>query len=253
MQHDRLGSLLILTEDSGRDGHETIVHVVKRMLKLIEPSLRTNRLGIEPRDDAAQRCVNGTRWKSVDPKFKADFTVVLRSIATKLGREDGFVFFHIDGDRTWKRRSSNENEGKFQKLVVEKIRALLRQKDPAARPETIEDKLGRLHLLMPFYSIESWLYQNTDVAIRVAREKYRSRDVETFERWKQDRTLLDDVEKPKEVVCLASFHNLTLAETGYPAQEVADAQRSYSTCIAALEKSEALRAFLRRTAAHEGA
>ena len=84
MATDRLGSLLIITEDSGAEGHATIVAVVKRMLQLIRAT-------------------------------------ALRTIATKLGRKDGFVLFHIDGDQTWTERRSSENVELFRKRVIEPI------------------------------------------------------------------------------------------------------------------------------------
>jgi hypothetical protein len=101
---------------------------------------------------------------------------------------------------------------------------------------------------MPFYSIEAWLFQHTTVAIRLCREKYQSHDVGVFETWRQDRAALDDVEKPKEAVCLKSVHNLELAGSGYPAQEVFDAGRSYRECVLRLQTSTELKALLDATA-----
>jgi hypothetical protein len=250
MAGDRLGSLLVLTEDSAGDGHATIVAVVKRMLQLVVPDYQTHRIGFEPKDEAAQRAVQGTGWKNANPK--PEMVTALRTIATKLGRDDGFVLFHIDGDRTWAERASSENEAKFQPMVVDRVRRILRGR-PGSTAADAEERLRRLLLVMPFYSIEAWLFQHTAVAIRVCREKYQGRDVGRFEAWRQDRTKLDDETKPKETVCLKSAHNLECAGAGYPAQEVFDAGRSYAACVLRLQQCAELTALLDATAGRAGA
>ena len=245
--NERLGSLLVLTEDSGRDAHATVVAVLKRMLRLVVADYQTHRLGFEPRDEAAQRGLRGSRWKSTETRDQADVTTLLRSIATKLGRDDGFVFFHIDGDRPWAERATSENRAKFESIVRSRVHQLLCQTlripaDEAGR------RMRRLFVVLPFYSIESWLYQHTDVGVRLCREHHEGRDVEVFEGWRLDRAALDDVVKPKQRVCLRADHNLALTGPGYPAEAVDDAGRSYSATVATLRASDALTQLLDATA-----
>jgi hypothetical protein len=247
MSAARLGSLLVLTEDGAPTAHATVVTVVKRMLQLLVPDYQTHRIGFEPKDERAQRAVQGTGWKDETPKHYAELNLALRTIATKLGREDGFVLFHIDGDRTWSRRASSENAAKFEAIVVARVRQLLRGR-PGGTPEDAEARLRRLFPVVPFYSIEAWLFQHTEVAVRLCREKYNGRDVDTFEAWKRDRTALDEVEKPKETVCLASAHNLECAGSGYPAREVFGAGRSYAACVERLRACVELNDLLDATA-----
>jgi len=241
-----LGSLLIITEDSGADGHATIVAVIKRMLQLVVPDYQTHRLGFEPKDAQAQRALQGTGWKSKDPKTQADRVTALRTIATKLGRKEGFVLFHIDGDRTWTERSSSENVGLFKARVIELVRKLLLQSGRSAQEAEI--RLLRLLPIVPFYSIEAWLFQHTEVAIRLCRERYQGRDMARFEAWRQDRAALDDIEQPKDAVCLRSSHNLECAGPGYPAQAVFEAGRSYTECVLRLQGCAELEALLYATA-----
>jgi hypothetical protein len=242
-----LGSLLILTEDGAPTAHATVVAVVKRMLQLLVPDCQTHRIGFEPRDEPAQRAVQGTGWKDETPRRHADLSLALRTIATKLGREDGFVLFHVDGDRRWKHRASSENAAKFETIVVARVRQLLRTR-AGSTPEDAEARLGRLFAVVPFYSIEAWLFQHTEVAVRLCREKYQGRDVGTFEGWRRDRTALDEVEKPKEAVCLGSAHNLACAGSGYPAREVLEAGRSYAACVERLRACVDLTDLLEATA-----
>jgi hypothetical protein len=243
----KLGSLLILTEDGAATGHATIVEVVKRMLRLIVPDYQTHRLGFEPKDEQAQRAVQGTRWKNETPKHYAELNLALRTIATKLGRADGFVLFHIDGDRRWSDRASSENQPKFDTIVVDRVRKLLRGR-PGTTPEDAEIRLRRLLPILPFYSIEAWLFQHTEVAVGLCRDKYQGRDVDKFEAWRQDRTALDDEDKPKEAVCFGSAHNLECAGSGYPAQDVFDSGRSYADCVVRLLECAELTALLEATA-----
>ena len=247
-----LGSLLVITEDSGADGHETIVRVVKRMLRLIVPDCQTHRLGFDPKDPQAQRALQGTGWKSNDPKSHADRATALRTIATKLGRKDGFVLFHIDGDRTWAERNSSENVELFAKRVIEPVQQILKGAKSAA--QDAETSLRHLFPVVPFYSIESWLYQHTEVAIRLCRGNYQGRDIAKFKKWSQTRIALDDIAQPKgsktsePVVCLTDRHNLECAGPGYPAKAVFDADRSYAACVRRLQACEELCALLDATA-----
>jgi len=241
----RLGSLLVLTEDSGRDGHATIVAIVKRMLQLVVPDYQTHRLGFEPKNEDAQRAVRGTGWKR-DPQ-PDDVRLALRTIATALGRDDGYVLFHVDGDRPWRDRALSENRQKFDVRVRARVGQALMNRRPKPTKEDTEARLQRLFLLMPFYSVEAWLYQHTAVAVRICHEKYDARDIDTFERWQRDRAALDDVEKPKESVCLAATHNLECAGPGYPAEDVLAAGRSYADCVAQLRANDELRALLEKT------
>lgn len=245
---ERLGSLLVLTEDSGRDAHATVVAVLKRMLRLVVDDCQTHRVGFEPRDEAAQRALRGPRWKSTEPRDQADVTTLLRTIATKLGRDDGFVFFHVDGDRTWAERAASENRAEFESIVRLRVQQLLVQLRRISVDEA-ERRLRRLFVVVPFYSIEAWLYQHTEVAVRLCQQHHQGSDVEVFEGWRDDRAALDEVLKPKEAVCLRADHNLALAGAGYPAPAVCDAGRSYAATVEALRACEELVKILDATAA----
>lgn len=247
MTREKVGSLLVLTEDGAPTAHATIVAVVKRMLQLVDPAYQTHRIGFEPKDEQAQKAIQGSRWKDDSPRHHAERTLALRTIATKLAREDGFVFFHIDGDRAWPKRATSENAAKFETMVVARVRQILQR--PGTKSEDIDRRLGRLFPVIPFYSIEAWLFQHTVLGIRLCREHHDGSHVALFEAWAKDRTKLDDVERPKEQVCLKSAHNKDCAGAGFPAQEVFDAGRSYAACVERLRASGELVALLAATTA----
>lgn len=101
--------------------------------------------------------------------------------------------------------------------------------------------------MMPYYTIEAWLYQNTDVAIRLCQERYQGRDVQKFQEWQRDRARLDEEKKEGLAVCLEKRHNLDLASSGYPAHEVHGAHASFHAVVEALRASAPLRAALSET------
>src|SRR5262249_8721635 len=100
-------SILVLTEDSASDGHETITALAKKMLDQVVPGCRTNRIEFEPQNAVAKRAMHGNLWKSRSPRDRQKLVDLRQTIATKLVEGKlvdgeavpGFVFFHVDGDR----------------------------------------------------------------------------------------------------------------------------------------------------------
>ncbi|MFY0581832.1 hypothetical protein ACN28S_52940 [Cystobacter fuscus] len=183
---------------------------------------------------------------------------LIRTLATQVLLEDGWVLFHFDGDRPWGTRDSSENVAKFQTLVWASVRELVvlkfaEQRD-GSTPQALEARarvrMTRLKTVVPFYSIEAWLFQNTHEAIRISQESYSGRDVEQFQAWAQDRTTLDEVLKPKEAVSLGAAHNLDLASNGFPTREVHAAGKSFAAVVDALKQDGELRDALARTYTH---
>lgn len=139
----------------------------------------------------------------------------------------------------------------FNQIIVEGVRRRIHMSFPNLSQSELDEKLSRLFPIVPFYCIESWLFQNTDVAVRISRDKYQGRDIEQFVAWRKDRSALDEVDRPKEAVCLKAKHNLELAQGDYPARDVYDAGRSYTTCVDQLSECGALKALLNATASSE--
>jgi len=220
--------MLVLTEDSGRDGHATVLALVTKMFRLLDASCETHRIAFEPRNEQAQRAVRGPRWKSTDARDAADLTTLWATIATRLAT-GGFVSFHVDGDRRWSERASSEHAAKFDAIVRTRVRNVLRAK--RVSPAEVDALMGRLFAVMPYYSIESWLFQNTRTAIELCRAHHDGRDVERLEAWALDRTSFDEIEKPKETLCLRDQHNLALARNAYPADEVYGAGCSFAEAV----------------------
>lgn len=228
-------SILVLTEDSGQDGFATMQAVVVQILRHVAPKARLDCIDIEPTEDVnALRSMRGNRWmdeKTSDSHYHR--TTLIQSIATKLG-EGGFVVFHCDGDTTWKKRKESTKKVKFGKLMEPGIRARLRDRAKLT-PKAIEAAMKRLLIVLPHYSIESWLYQNTEEAIRICHAQYAGKDVGQFESWTVDRRQLDEVLKPKEAVCLKDKHNHRLATTNFPFDIAIATGKSLKQAVAQFE------------------
>jgi hypothetical protein len=232
-------SILVLTEDSGKHGLEVAQALVKKMLRVIDSGCDTRPacMSFEPGNDDARKVVSANGWES--RKRHHERVTLVRSIATKICEANGFVFFHFDGDQAWSRRSSATRPGRFDRLIMDKVRILLLQGDQRRAPMPageVEERLGRLRALVPFYSIEAWLYQNTKVAIRLCHEHHGGRDVDTFKRWQGQPHEIDELEKPKDVVCLADKHNRELATTAYPIQAACAAGTSLANVVHSLRQ-----------------
>jgi hypothetical protein len=209
-------SILVLTEDSGRDGFATLRSLVLTIIQKIAPNAQLDLVEIAPtEDDNVLRSMRGNRWMDEKTSESHHYrTTLIQSIATTLG-EGGFVIFHCDGDTSWKKRKESTKRSKFGRLIEPGIRARLCDAVKLT-PTKIEAAMKRVLIVVPHYSIESWLYQNTEEAIRICHTQYAGKDVAQFESWAADRKQLDEVLKPKEAVCLKDKHNHVLATTNFP-------------------------------------
>ena len=241
---------MVLTEDGGKDAYDTIRVLAKEMLKLLVPAMRTDRIGFKPlEDENARRAVQANLWKSTRPEDRRSIVLLIRTIITELLKPDGFVLYHIDGDQPWSQRMSSDNVRQFHERMLAPIREGLREAlKKENHPEGEHTKrLTRLRLLVPFYSIEAWLYQNTREAVRLCEEEGCKQCRPKLKAWAQARASLDEVPRPKEVLCLRDRYNAHLASTGFPANEVYEADASFAHVVAELLDCTALTDALERT------
>lgn len=248
-------SLLLLTEDSGPHAFDTLKGLAKELLKQVDASVRTDRITYEPvRDEQALRALQANIWKSKKGKDRQKQVELARTLATQVMLPEGWAFFHFDGDRRWEARDTSENVEKF-RTFAGSIRLLLLQTlgarrvgAPAKELEAEADaRMTRLKTVVPFYSIEAWLFQNTPEATRLCHAHFNGRDAERFLAWAEDRSQLDELLKPKEEVCLGSTHNRDLACHSFPTREVLAAGKSFAATVDSLREDAALRAALAET------
>ena len=243
-------SILVLTEDSGKQGQPTVEALTRCILRRIDGACNLAKAQLEPlADESLEAVVHANLWKSTRDEHRATRIALHRHIAAALVQKarPAFVVFHVDGDRPWGDRATSENLAKFRDLIEKPVwrlieRRVQKQSDEERTRITAEAR-SRLFLLMPFYSIEAWLYQNTREALRILHERHGGSHRFQFEEWSRDRRLLDEVIKPKraDVSPLEGFYNLELASTGFPTEEVEGAGKSFAENLARMRASEPLR------------
>lgn len=267
-------SILVLSEDSSPRAHEVMSRLATHAFRLVDAAVWAHRIRFEPASDDARRAMRANMWRSTNSRDHQRQVALRRSIATKLCEHNGFVIFHFDGDAIWTKRDTCLTKAQFQRLIVDQVRLLvaanispprnaaqrrrrpLPKRSPADVPEeanadgaaaALDKVMHRLFCFVPFYSIESWLYQHTRKARELCGKHHASRCAATFDSWEADRGVLDEVDKPKDCCCLGAEHNLDLASDGYPACETYDAGKSFFAAVEELRRSDALAAALAAT------
>ena len=245
-------SIVILTEDSGKDGRATVEALVRRMLHVVVPGFGSHRVHFIPRDAREEEAMRGNVWKTdgKNPQEHERRVRLLRYIARKLSLSNTFVLFHIDGDRPWGERHTSENTAKFERLVRMALPQVVdrgRANGPRtkARAQASADPPPLLHLehlllICPFRSIEAWLYQNLPAAIDLCSREHRGAHVTELQAWEERRGEFDELPAPAETVCLGKAFNLELATRGFPAHEAYKVNKSFTGSVDRLQSCRAL-------------
>lgn len=219
-------AVVVLSEDSGKDAEGTIEALAKKAFRLIDGACQTQRIDFPQTDDEPMRlAVKGNRWRSTAPAALQSLIDLRRTLASLL-LEGYFVIFHFDGDTAWTRRKTAVTPEQFQARIAAPVGRLV-----ASQPEA----LTRLIPMVPHYSIESWLYQNTPVARRCCGRRHRcTATLRLLEGWEADPAALDEVERPKDKTCLKDLHNHELATLAYPIERAYAAGKSLTAWVNAL-------------------
>lgn len=162
-------------------------------------------------------------------------------IATRLSREHGFVVWHIDADVPYRNHGEFDKESLFNDRIRQPIRALLRWQGQSS--EEIEQHLDKLLLLVPYYNIEAWCFQNTERAVQYCPGDPRCRkNCRTkLATWSTDRGQLDEVSKPQDELCFESKYNAELAsDEKYPLVQVLEAEKSLRDALNTLRACQPL-------------
>lgn len=235
-------TVVVLTEDTAKDAHATMESILRATLRLLAPGARLDLVRFEPAQEHAHRAVRANHWKSAKAEHHRAKIDLLNTIATDVLRSNCVVTFHFDGDRPWACRDDAENVEKFRSVVVHGVRQrLVAHQLPEER---IERALRRLVAVVPFYTLEAWLYQNAKRATELCHTHHRGEHVDRYAEWERDREQLDEIERPWSVACLGKDHNVDLAQNGFPASLVASVGKSYASAVAALRANTDMMAVL---------
>jgi hypothetical protein len=245
-------SMLILTEDSHPRAFQTIRLLAPKLLRLVHPDTATHRILFEPGKNT-KGSTRANRWKSKNPQDHALRADLLQELATKVLEDDvpGYVLFHIDGDRPWSQHESSENVQKFDafvQLLGPTVEGALKRRGLPAAEADVQARLRRICRVTPFYSIEAWLYQNTK-RVRELCQQRCGKHLELIGGWERDRLLLDELERPKKLVCIQNDENHDLANsfTHQLAGELYLLGQSFHHTVELLQSCPGLQAVLRAT------
>jgi hypothetical protein len=244
-------SIVILTEDSGKDGRATVEALARRMFDLVVPDFQSHRIQFVPRDPPEEEAMRGNIWKTdgKNPVEHARRVRLRRYIVRWLSLPNSFILFHIDGDRPWKERHTSENAEKFQKFRVTLPQVADRGRANNPRPRVggaahnesaPELHLENLLLICPFRSIEAWLYQNVRVALDICSREHKGAHVAKLQEWEEQRAELDELPAPEKALCLGKVFNLELATRDFPARLADDVKKSFTDSVGRLRGCAAL-------------
>lgn len=230
-------SVMVLTEDSGDDAHAVVAAIATKVLFLIEPGLDDRRLSFRRPTDRARAGIRFNSFKSRKPRDNGKKVELAQAIADHLlgGGGRAAVFVHIDADRRWSERTGEQlcdSVQIFHEEILRRVRVLLQERGQG-------EKIEHLALLVPFWSIESWLFQNTEEALRICAESRPRHDRATayFERWRTHPHELEEHERPKDTVSFGAKYNQRLAENRFPAKRLRQLGLSFAHAVDRAEHS----------------
>ncbi len=241
--------LFIFTEDSGTNRYQVTGEVIRQSCALICPGALRDKITIHCPENA--KAFHGTQWKA--PRNPAG-PQLLRTIAN-LVAQNKFVFCHVDGDRVWAQAATSENQAKIREFIL-KIRQILQappaasprgKKGPAA-PATAVVLEHYLFSVVPFYSIEAWLYHPSP-ATEALIEQLGIDWYDALRSWTEDPGKLDEIEKPKDLSPgPQDKYALELAQglRGQTLERMVAANKSYAAFVRQLQNSPPLRAALQK-------
>lgn len=241
-------NILLLSEDGSKHARPTLEALVPKMLRLVDGQYRDDALRFEPPDEATVAIARGNQWKSKNPRHHSEIVALRRTLATKLTEQPpGFVLFHIDGDHRWSEGPHCENDAQFEEIIAVKVRELVAKTNSKWTSDELNRCMSRLIVLVPFYSIEAWLYQNIKHARELCNRHHGGRHFQQFDEWERDRAAIDEIVKPKEEGCLKSNFNRDLAENEFPHKKAHAAGASFRAAVEALRACQDLCDALRDT------
>lgn len=233
--------ILLLTEDSGANGFDTVKEIVRHSLLHCNPSTQTHLITYTPANDSAKQALRANNWKNKTHRNTVD---LLREMATHVAKDVGPIIFHYDGDTAWDQRSESANTQKFQEIILSRL-CLFLQSMPNKHgskysSEDAEELVKNVIQMVPFYSIEAWLFHNQEQLKSIYREIYTGQNTEqdqkTLQHWQDKPTILGNTDQPKEQLSIRDEYNLQLAKHNFPADLLYGLNQSYTVFVTDLSE-----------------
>lgn len=214
----------IITEDNSKDALEVYTNLFKSILKNCTEGFDSRQVKIPDNESFSFADVaGGNNWRQKRPRDKGlSFRIkeFKREIASYLMNKNSFILWHFDGDMKWsgsKNGTKCQTFQQFQKFI-----------DPILeKTDTPDITKDRFLLLIPFYSIEAWLYQNKAVLKTIS----RTDDIQ-----KISPEELDEIEKIKEKFTIKAKYNRDLSKQ-YPFNAVFKLGKSFYQSVLTIQNN----------------
>lgn len=235
--------ILVLTEDHYPEPLRGLVRV---MLRLVQPNLDATRIDVEGDHPQAQEAAQANLAKSRRGAGHQRRVAIAKAIATAVFTPSNFVFYHVDADQCFSdpRESQPENVAFFESILTTVRQHLEALKQMHKDERSVDEMIDRVCLLLPYYSLEAWLFQNTRMGRELCHKHHRAQHAQTFDEWERDRGMLDELENPKEASCLKPSHYRDLAIREYPGRTVYAIGKSFAQTVERLSACRPLRSSL---------
>lgn len=229
-------SIALLTEDRSEATWRGLKAILEKLLRRFDER-GAPIMEVVPVDPQFRPILTANRWRSRNVRDEQQKRELWRYIARKIAEPGGFVVFHYDGDTPWSQRGHSSGTALFERELRVRVEQVLNTSQSKLSTSDIQSRMRRLIPCVPFYSVEAWTYQATDAAVRLCHQHHRGLHAELFRAWASDRSLLDDVLRPKEATCLRDDHNDQLGRQ-VPVAEVVNVGQSLTAFVWALHSSE---------------
>ena len=222
--------LIVLSEDTGKDGAKTIQVVLRKLLHQFAPAapLYNERGDRHEWVDASKDSTLATGakdWKSsttrdvkTDMRRRALFTALTTELLSHIAHDGPgtFVFLHFDGDAPWSKHPKCIDCARFEAFVSElqrHVTARAAKRHPGADlDDVVRRAMSRLIPVQPHWSIEAWLYGGSDAARELCETRHRAEHCGDDAFWSVSREDLEARAYPKKHCCLTDEFNLELAQ-----------------------------------------
>lgn len=228
MVDDRV-KVLIVTEDTGTESFEVLKNLINSILKNIVEDYQSQLIEFKPVEKCYLPVCSGNRWKQEkphkDPKLAREITAFKKYIVQHTMKSSAFIFWHIDGDMMWAQFARGKecaNRKSLDTFIEKVLKGMtIHQRDKV--PPTPE---GCFLKLLPFYSIEAWLYQNSQALQKITEN---TGDIQAT-----DASVFDDILKVKEAFKIKAKYNLQLSQS-FPFQKVYELGKSFHHTVEELK------------------
>ncbi|MDD4974426.1 MAG: hypothetical protein PHY93_08735 [Bacteriovorax sp.] len=174
--------------------------------------------------------LQGNHWKQKKPT--SNFDDLCSFIADIYQNDDEFIFWHIDADTTWSNDAGyqlSKNILQLEEIVFKKVEAFSNSKKKAFNKDELYKKLI---LVEPFYSIESWLYENYEIVRDSHKPHY-----EALKKFKEKHgDTFDLISQVKEKTSVKDEINIELSNN-FPSSRINQIGMSYSLFLSLLKEN----------------